>query len=200
MKVFQVLNLSAMALIMSATVFGVGRFIYDNIEDYNGLSILYDNYSLFAFASFIVLFRLKTCIDDHSHFGEEYSGPHGYRLFGFVLAIISWILWGFAGFLASSPTHAAEFLAFSILVSTAWIAVHLREITRDHKRRNIEIFTSLLREKWIVINVLLIILLSGYAGYLAPVMLEMNDYTLIGLFLVLVFDWVTSRQTEEPVK
>ena len=63
----------------------------------------------------------------------------------------------------------------------------------DRERRETESLVSVMRERWVVINVLYMLLLVSHDGWLRPVVASGAKWTLVVLLLVLAFDVVTSR-------
>jgi hypothetical protein len=132
-------------------------------------------------------------LDDHKHFAEPQQDKSASRYVGFLLAVVSWVFWGLAAYLVSSTVRSSELMAVSILVSTLWIAVHLIEILIDKERRNAEAFTSVMREKWVIVNVLYILLLIAHVGVFCPVVQPGAKAPLVLLLALLFFDVLTSR-------
>jgi drug/metabolite transporter (DMT)-like permease len=142
---------------------------------------------------FLVVFRIKTLLDDHRHFAEPYQDKTVFRYVGFVLAIISWLFWGLAAYLLPSTVRASELMATSLLISTLWVAVHVIEILVDPERRNKEVLTSVMREKWVLVNVGYMLCLVAHVGWFRPLIVSGASSPLLALLGLLVFDVLTSR-------
>jgi hypothetical protein len=116
MNIFQAANGAATFLILSALLAGMAKHLDavqgSVIEHYS------QNMAIANLGCFIVIFRVKTLLDDHRHFGESYQDKSVFRYVGFLLAIVSWIFWGLAAYLLTSTVRASELMATSILVST----------------------------------------------------------------------------------
>jgi hypothetical protein len=195
MNIFQAANGAATFLILGALVPGLARHL-EAVSD-SPLDYLLANPPIILLGLFIVIFRIKTLLDDHKHFGEAYQDTNAFRYAGFMLAILSWLFWGFAAYLLPSTMRSSELMAVSILISTLWVAVHVIEILVDKTRREQEAVTSLLREKWVVINVLYMLCLVGHVGWFRPVIPPGALAPLIGLLLVLLYDILTSRTLKD---
>jgi hypothetical protein len=192
MNMFQRINITASLAVVGAL--GVGL--------YAGISKLEADKSLFQAAAeykhalllslFIILFKMKTMFDDHQHFGEEHQKKGGFRHIGFLLAMFSWLFWVFGAYAVLTPFRASELMIISIAISTAWIAVHIIEILLD-KRRKEELITSLLREKWVLINIGYILILGTYLGWLVPIILKGNIWAIVTLLVLLFFDYISSE-------
>lgn len=195
MNIFQAANGAATFLILGALVPGIARHL--ETIDGSPVDYLLANRPIVLLGLFIVLFRIKTLLDDHKHFGEAYQDTNVFRYAGFMLAILSWIFWGLAAYLLPSTIRSSELMAVSILLSTSWVAVHVIEILVDKNRREKEAVTSLLREKWIVINVLYMLSLVGHVGWFRPVIVSGASEPLVVLLLVLAYDILTSRTLKD---
>jgi len=143
--------------------------------------------------TFLVVFRIKTWFDDHRHFGEPDQDASWLRYAGFILAIFSWIFWGLAAYLIWSTVVSSEMMLTSVVVSTAWIAVHVLEILFDRRRHNKEIFTLLTREKWVLINMGYAFCLLLHVGILEPAIESGAAMPLVAMLALLLFDIMTSR-------
>ena len=198
MNIFQAANGAATFLILSAIVAGLARYL--DAAPGGPIQDLLNRPEIVLLGLFLIVFRIKTLLDDHKHFAESYQDKSSFRYVGFVLAIISWIFWGIAGYLLPSTTRAAEMMAVSILVSTLWVAAHVIEILVDKVRRNTESLTSVMREKWVVINVLYMLLLVTYDGWFRPIVPLGAKTPLALLLVVLVFDVLTSRSLRDVTR
>lgn len=191
MNLFQAANGAATFLILSALVAGMAKHL-DTVQG-DLLEHFKQNIAIIYLGLFIVVFRIKTLLDDHRHFGESHQDQSAFRYVGFVLAILSWIFWGLAAYLLASPIRAGELMATSILISTLWVAVHVIEILVNPERRNKEIFTSVMREKWVLVNIGYMLCLVAYVGWFRPLIIQGASSPLIVLLVLLFFDALTSR-------
>ena len=191
MNLFQAANGAATFLILSAIVAGLAKH-FDSVPGSPTDDLLAHPEVLYL-AIFMIVFRIKTLLDDHKHFAEPQQDKSAARYVGFLLAVVSWVFWGLAAYLLPSTVRSSELMAVSILVSTLWIAVHLIEILIDKERRNAEALTSVMREKWVIVNVLYILLLIAHVGVFRPVVQPGARAPLVLLLALLFFDVLTSR-------
>jgi len=191
MNLFQAANGAATFLILSAVVAGLAKLFAD--VQGSPTSYLIDHPQIMYLGVFVVVFRIKTMLDDHKHFAEREQDKNVFRYIGFVLAILSWVFWALAAYLLPATVRSSELMATSILISTLWIAVHLVEILVDKDRRNKEILTSLMREKWVLVNVGYMLCLVGHIGWFRPVVKPAEPKALLVLLAVLLWDILTSR-------
>jgi hypothetical protein len=190
-NMFQSANGAATFLILSAIVGGLAKR-FDGMED-DPFTYLYSHLAIIYLGLFLVVFRVKMFLDDHRHFGEQFQDKVKYRYVGFVLAVLSWLFWGLAAYLLTNPLRSSELMAAAILISTLWVGVHLIEIATDSSRRNLETLVSLIREKWILINIGYVLCLGAFLGWFRPVIAKGDLKPLYVLLLSLTFDVVTSR-------
>jgi len=190
-NLFQSVNGGATFLILGAVVTGVGRRLLD-VQD-SPTWYLLEHREIAYLAIFIIVFRIKTSLDDHKHFGEKDRDQNAFRYIGFVLAILSWIFWAVAGYIVPSTVHASELLAIGILISTSWVVVHLIEILVDKDRQKNEAATSLMRQKWVLFNIGYMLCLVGYVGWYRPVIKEGTSAMLLVLLAILLIDILASR-------
>ena len=185
-------------MILSALVAGLAR----HFEGVSGSLIQYllDHLEIVYLGLFMVVFRIKTLLDDHKHFAEPPQDQSVFRYVGFVLAIISWLFWGLAAYLLPSAIRASELMAVSILISTLWVVVHVIEILVDKDRRNKEVLTSLMREKWVLLNVGYMLCFVAYVGWFRPVIEAGSSVALLVLLGLLLLDMVTSRSLRDLIK
>lgn len=106
MNLFQVANGGATFLILSALVSGLAQAIAKLEGD--PLAYLLTNHSILCLGAFIVVFRIKTLLDDHKHFGEPHQGTNTFRYIGFILAVISWIFWAIAAYCSRLPSGRVD--------------------------------------------------------------------------------------------
>lgn len=191
MNIFQAANGAATFLILSAIVAGLAKPLETTRA--SPLGYLLTHLPIVYLAFFIVIFRIKTLFDDHKHFAELYQDKNNFRYVGFVLAVLSWMFWGLAAYLVAFTMRASELMALSILISTLWVAVHLLEIRFDRERRSTEVVTSILRERWVLVNVCYVILLVAHIGWFRPVIQPGATMPLLILLGLLFYDIVTSR-------
>lgn len=198
MNLFQAANGAATFLILSAIVAGLAK--YFEASPSSPLQSLLGQPDIILLGLFIVIFRVKTLLDEHKHFAESYQDKSNFRYVGFLLAVLSWILWGIAGYLLPNTARSSELMVASIAVSTLWVAAHVIEILTDKTRRNSEVLTSVMREKWVVVNILYILFLGSHIGWLSPVVKEKAIAPLILLLVLLLFDVVSSRSLQHVTK
>lgn len=191
MNIFQSINIGATFLVIGALLAGVGLHLR-TIEG-SPVSFLLANYHIVLVFLFILLFKLKTAFDDHKHFGEPHQFDSTLRYIGIILALLSWVVLGWAGYSVATPVRSSELIGISLIVSTAWVAVHIFEILIDKERRNKEIVISLIREKWVIINLIYLLCIITYLGWLSPVFPPEGSLALWALLGVLLYDLVTSR-------
>jgi hypothetical protein len=192
MNLFQRVNIAASLAVVGVVASSLFRAITELKPNESLLAAAGQYVNPLLLALFILVFKVKTMLDDHQHFGEERQKRGGFRHLGFLFALFSWLFWIVAAYFVFSPTRAAELMIFSIAISTGWIAVHLIEMVAD-KRRNQEIATSLMREKWVLFNVGYIILLGVFLGWIKPVVQPQTTAPLVILLAFFVFDYVTSK-------
>jgi hypothetical protein len=191
-NIFQSINVTTSLAALGACGIAVNRVISDLKPEDSLAAAALKNLVPILLGVFIILFRIKTMFDDHQHFSEERQKKGGLRHVGFILALFSWLFWVIAAYLVFAPARAAELMVISITISTAWIAVHLIELIVD-KRRTQEIATALMREKWVLFNAGYIITLGVFIGWVKPVVPPQTISTLVVLFILFVFDYLTSR-------
>ena len=197
MNLFQAANAAATFLILSALVPGLARH-FEGIQG-SPLNYLLNNPKIIYLGLFVVIFRIKTLLDDHKYF-EQFKVMTVFRYIGFILAVLSWLLWGTAAYMLPFTLRASELMATSILISTLWIAVHVIEILVDKSRREKEIHISLMREKWIAINVLYMLCLVAHVGWFRPLIAPGSSGPLLLLLAVLAFDVMTSRSFRDLIQ
>lgn len=191
MNLFQAANGAATFLILSALVAGLAKHL-DSVQD-DPIRYFLLHKEVIYLGLFIVIFRIKTLLDDHRHFAESYQDKSALRYVGFILAVLSWLFWGLGAYLLTSTDRSSELMATSILISTLWIVVHVIEILIDKERRNKEVVTSVMREKWVLINIGYMFCLVAYLGWFRPIIEHGNRAALLVLLLLLAFDVLTSR-------
>ena len=128
-----------------------------------------------------------------SIFSEPYQEQLILRYVGIFLAIISWILFAIAAYFVFMPLRSSMLIVMAFLFSTIWVAVHIIEIMIDKARRETESIISLVREKWVILNMIYILCLGVFSGWIDPVVIKGNYWPLIILNLFLIYDIVTSR-------
>jgi thiamine transporter ThiT len=197
MNLFQAANGAATFLILSALVAGLARHL-DGVQG-SLLEYLIAHVAIAYLGIFIVIFRIKTLLDDHRHFAEPYQDKSVFRYVGFVLAILSWLFWGLAAYLVPSTVRSSELMATSILISTLWVAVHVIEILVDPERRNKEVVTSIMREKWVLVNVGYMLCLVAHVGWFRPLIAPADSTPLLVLLGLLIFDVLTSRSFRDVI-
>ena len=191
MNLFQSANGAATFLVLGATGFGTANAIKATNEPIVELAM--ENPSLPLLIFFLIAFKIKTALDDHKHFGEPYQFKTIFRYIGFFLAFFSWFFMALSGYFIGSPLRATELLGYALAISTLWVFVHLMEIWRAKERPSTELIISLIREKWVVVNILYILCIITYSGWLSPIIESENWYLLASMLVILLFDVVTSR-------
>ena len=191
MNLFQAANGAATFLILSALVASLAK----NLDNFQGslLEYLIKHLAIVYLGLFMVIFRIKTFLDDHRHFAEAHQDKTSFRYVGFVLAILSWLLWGIAAYLLPSTLRASELMATSIMISTLWVVVHVIEILVNPERRNKEAFISLMRQYWVLINVGYMLCLVAHVGWFRPLIDPGASTPLLVLLGLLLYDVFTSR-------
>jgi hypothetical protein len=192
LNLFQAANGAATFLILSALVAGMAKHL-ESTKGSPDLDLL-NHPNVICLGAFLVIFRIKIFLDDHRHFGEFVQDKNWYRYAGFALAVVSWFFWALAAYLLTSTERASELLATSIMILTAWIAIHVIEILRDpDPARGIrEVATSLKRQDWVLFNVAYILCLVTHAGWFIPVIPPGQTWPLLLLFVPLALDMRTS--------
>lgn len=199
-NIYQTINAASIILVIGPLAKGIGDICGD-ISD-NFLSEIPNKLNHLLLALYIILFKIKTLIDDHAHFGEQVQEDLGiYRRIGFALAIVSWIFLAVGAGLINSPTKSAMMIVLSLLVSTSWIVVHLFELKAQKKKKKsdekftIDTIISLLREKWVLFNMAYICCLVIYIGFLSPVIKPEGSLSLCVLLAIFIYDYLSSRQS-----
>ena len=198
MNIFQSINITTGVGVVAACGVALNRAISELRPEVSLLDAASKNAVPLLVALFIILFRIKTMLDDHQHLSEERQKKGGLRHIGFLMALFSWLFWVLAAYLVFTPSRAAQLMIISIAISTAWIAVHLIELIVD-KRRTQEIATSLLREKWVLFNVAYIVTLGVFIGWIDPVVAPRTVWSLAALFMFFAFDYVTSQSFQQTI-
>lgn len=190
MNFFQAANGGATLFILGAVATGIARHLEVEADSPDHFLRLHP--AIILLGLFIVVFRIKTSLDDHKHFGEEHQDQNLFRYAGFILAILSWLFWGIAAYLLYYTERSSEMMATSILISTMWILVHVIEMLSDPKRRKKEILTSLMRQKWALTNILYALCLVAHSGWFTPWLRVGSARPLWILLVLLMYDIVTS--------
>lgn len=102
-------NNSFLAIIVTALLVGLTKFPDNNID-----------ICTLLFALFYVGLRLKTFMDDYAYFRDADYKSKNFKI-GFCLAIISWLIWAFSGFLIYQTESLVSLflLGLSLSVSTS---------------------------------------------------------------------------------
>jgi len=141
--------------------------------------------SFVLFGIFLCLIRLKIFLDDHKYFQTAATRTRHFKI-GFVVGVISWILWGLAALFIGSLEDSYFLAGTAILVSSIWIAV-------------VAIRSGAYREQyvWFGTNAAYVLLLwalyrrNGEEG-------DWVTWSLLGALLgVLLFDWIKSDSVPE---
>jgi hypothetical protein len=101
--------------------------------------------------------------DDNDYFKHFEDDLSKYKYLGLMAAVFIWFLLAIAGFFVRYPETSCHIIAFSFVISTIWIALHLIEISKDKNPNMTVRWVQNLRHKWIIVNMLYIILLELYA-------------------------------------
>lgn len=194
MNLYQAANLGLSATVIAGVVGGLTGLFGAHAADGDAIHIVAANGVTLGLLLFILLLRLKMTLDDHKHFGEAVQLKLGIRIVGFVLAVLTALFLAVAAYQIAEPVNSAELAIIAILISTAWIAVHLIEISLDKKRRNAEAFIAVMREKWVLINVFYCLFLAAFIGWFPAIVPAQHAAPVYLMYLLLAFDWLTSRQ------
>lgn len=100
-----------------------------------------------------------------------------------------------AGNSIKDPVRTSELLAISLMLSTAWIGIHLREISAK-KALDKQTIIATIRQKWIVLNVIYVICLVSYIGWFTPIVKAGENILLWVMLGFLVFDILSSQFSE----
>lgn len=189
MNMFQRVNLTASFLVIAALVGAFAQALHESKGKFDPMA----NINVILLGVFIFLFKVKTMLDDHQHFGEPHMNKDGFRHAGFLLALLSWFFWGLAAWSVVQPTTSAQLMIFSVGISTMWVGVHVIEILMDTARRSTEAAIAVMREKWVILNVIYMLILAAFLGMLAPKFEALQPGWLIALLVVFAFDYITSK-------
>jgi len=138
-NLFQSLNLAFFALTLAAVFGGLSKL---------QVPISRTPITIWIFVAFLLLLRLKMCMDDYQYFGTAKTKNRPFKI-GFIVGASSWLLWALSAWAVPS-IQTAYFLAGSaISVSTIWIVVAL--LTKGGAYRE--------QKVWIGTNVVFIMLL-----------------------------------------
>lgn len=203
MNLHQVLNSGAFFFVTASLIAGIGS--PDLISHKSPVEILENHHQKILFAIFYVILRAKMTFDDHRYYGSPVEDKDLPKTIGFLLAILSWVIWSLSGYTILNLKFSAAFLAFSILISSIWIIVHLigigsRFIFRNsmHPMRTNEKAllekSSRTRLKWLGINMVYFALLISI--FLTKVA-NLEVIALISCIFVLIFDIVTSKSFDD---
>jgi hypothetical protein len=197
-NIFRAANGAASFLILSMLVSGLAKHLEADVG--SPVEYLLTHSQILYLGLFIVVFRIKTLLDDDRYFAEHFQDQTRFRYIGFVLAVVSWIFWGLAAYLIPSTQRASELMAVSIAISTLWIAIHIAEILVDRERRNSEIMTELLRERWLPFNLGYMLLLAAHSGRFQPLIQPGAAIPLFLLLGLLLWDIEMSRSFSDVAK
>ncbi|HEX4293448.1 MAG TPA: hypothetical protein VHZ29_04885 [Rhizomicrobium sp.] len=127
MNKFQAANSTLTFAVIAACGGGMSKWISDN-PTVDVMELFRSHTAILLLWMFIILLKVKFWIDDNRYFGEDAQEKLGIRIFAFALAAFSMIFSSLAGLQIEMPNRSAELEIIGILISTAWIAVHLIEI------------------------------------------------------------------------
>lgn len=196
MNLFQRINITASLAVLGAAGVAYYTAIASAPSDQSLSRLAQEQTIPLLLTGFVLLFKVKTMLDDHQHFGEERQKQGGWRHVGFLFAIVSWFFWILAAYFLFTPSRSAELMIASVAISTAWIAVHIIELLVEGKRGK-ELAVALMREKWVLFNVGYILCLATFNGLLAPVVQASTAGPLIVLLILLLTDYVSSGSYPE---
>ena len=174
MNSFQSFNLSATIAILLLVPVG----LHENFNEYSStVAYLTQNVEAVVLAAFMVLFKLKSHLDDHQYFGEIEDNKAGaIRYTEFAIGTISWIVFGLAAIDAAEPKRAAELLIVAFLISTLWVFVHLTQMYQ--LPRSSEQGSAVKRLSWVLFNI-------GYVLALLGFILSSAEYHWVSLLLLM---------------
>lgn len=196
MNLFQRVNIAASLAVVAAAGVAYATAIAGSTQNQSLVTFLTGQAHPILLTVFVLLFKIKTMLDDHQHFGEPRQQRGGYRHVGFLFAIFSWFFWILAAYFLFAPLRAAELMIFSIAISTAWIAVHIIELINE-KKRGAELAVALMREKWVLFNVGYILCLGVFLGWIEPVVNASSYWPLVALLVLLATDYLSSKSYPE---
>jgi len=188
MNLFQAANGAATFLILSALVAGLAKQL--DLAGDGLVEFMRTHYEMATLGIFVVVFRIKTLVDDNEYFDvKSTSAMNPYRFVGFVFAIFSWLFWALGAYVLVPTTRAAELIALSIVISTIWLITHIIEMLVS-KKPHAEVRTRL---EWIVMNVAYLLLLIAHSDGFRPFLQPGGELTLILLLIVLLYDVLRSQ-------
>lgn len=165
-------NNSFLAIIITALLVGLTKFPDNNID-----------ICTLLFALFYVGLRLKTFMDDYAYFRDADYKSKNFKI-GFCLAIISWLIWAFSGFLIYQTESLVSLflLGLSLSVSTSWIiADGLRAgATKE-------------QYYWIIMNAAYVTVLWSIQGFRDDLQFWGKLALLILLMALLIIDFIISN-------
>jgi hypothetical protein len=163
----------------------IGGFTYGSLPI--GLNV-------FLLAFFLIALRAKFYVDDEAYFADVDSGelPGGIPfVFGIVVALISWLLWVFAGFYVKDIERSSILMILTMIPSTVWIVAAM--VKRGAYAEQVP---------WLFFNLFYIggfFLLATRTESWNPFHSHIEAYTtavLASLVLVFLLDFVASRVLE----
>ncbi len=108
--------------------------------------------TIWIFVAFVVLLRLKMCLDDHKYFGVAATTSKQFKV-GFLVGAASWIFWILSAWAIPSIQSAYFFAGLAITISSFWIVVTALRAGGAYREQYI----------WIATNAVFVILL--WAAY-----------------------------------
>src|SRR5207237_9358933 len=117
MKLFQGINVATSLAVVGAVGTSIFRAVSELKPEESLLTAARHHVNPLLLALFILLFKVKTMLDDHQHFGEERQKKGGFRHIGFLFALFSWLFWIIAGNLLFTPASTAGLMVICILLS-----------------------------------------------------------------------------------
>ena len=142
--------------------------------------------ALWIFVAFLLLLRLKMCLDDHKYFGTAKTRTTPFKV-GFIVGVASWILWTLSAWAIPVIQTAYFFAGLAITVSTLWIVVTALRKGGAYREQYI----------WIATNAAFVLLL--WAAYRRDT-LQKDEVTwgvLSAAVLLVIADMIFSKSVPE---
>lgn len=108
MNLFQRVNITASLAVVGAVGVAYATAIATLKPDQSLLAFSREQANPLLLTVFVLLFKVKTMLDDHQHFGEPRQQRGGYRHVGFLLALFSWFFWILAAYFLFAPLRAQQ--------------------------------------------------------------------------------------------
>lgn len=192
MNLFQRVNITASLAVVGAVGVTYSGAIASLGQEQSLFEAAKANVNPLLLTLFVMLFKIKTMLDDHKHFGEKRQQKGGARYIAFLLALLSWFFWIVGAYFVFKTSRAAELMILSIAISTVWVLVHLGELISEGRHLS-ELATSFMRERWALFNMGYIVVLGIFLGWIAPVVPHETTTSLVVLLGLLLFDYILSE-------